>query len=124
MIVSALFFIFAMICTMPWFSSTTIVFAIFTVLCTIDSIFLVRLKNRMLRLLLSLVPAAVTAVAFYGKLRENYVAAIFAGLAAIFFTVYIIKSVTFSLDRQNGKRTRLELQPVLELKFNFSFMAT
>ena len=24
---------------------------------------------------------------------------------------YLIKSVTFSLDRQNGKRTRLELQP-------------
>ena len=111
MIVSALFFIFAMICTMPWFSSTTIVFAIFTVLCTIDSIFLVRLKNRMLRLLLSLVPVAVTAVAFYGKLRENYVAAIFAGLAAIFFTVYMTVG-RFNTEYWKSRRTYVALASV------------
>lgn len=111
MIVSALFFIFAMICTMPWFSSTTIVFAIFTVLCTIDSIFLVRLKNRLLRLLLSLVPAAVTAVAFYGKLRENYVAAIFAGLAAIFFTVYMTVG-RFNTEYWKSRRTYVALASV------------
>ena len=111
MIVSALFFIFAMICTMPWFSSTTIVFAVFTVLCTIDSIILVRIRNRLIRLLLSLVPAAVTAVAFPGRLGENYVAIILAGLAAIFFTVYMTVG-RFNTEYWKSRRTYVALASV------------
>lgn len=111
MIVSALCFIFAMICTMPWFSSTTIVFAVFTVLCTIDSIFLVRIRNRLIRLLLSLVPAAVTAVAFPGRLGENYVAIILAGLAAIFFTVYMTVG-RFNTEYWKSRRTYVALASV------------
>ena len=50
-------FIFALLCTMPWFKQSTLIFVIFAAMCTIESIFLPKLKNRLLRLLLSLIPA-------------------------------------------------------------------
>ena len=111
MIVSILCFIFAMICTMPWFGQITIVFAVFTALCTVDSFFLVKMKSRLLRLVLALVPAVVAALPFLGRLRENLVGAILGGLAAIFFVVYMAVG-NFDTEYWKSRRTYVALASV------------
>ena len=59
-ITSILCFIFTAICTMPWFNSSTLIFVLFTALCAIESVFLVRVKSRLLRFVQALVPPLVT----------------------------------------------------------------
>lgn len=111
MIVTILCFIFAMICTMPWFGQITIVFAVFTALCTAESLFLIRLKNRLLRLVLALVPAAVTAPVFWGRLGGNLVGAILGGLVAIYFIVYMTIG-NFDSEYWKARRTYVALASV------------
>ena len=111
MIATILCFIFAMICTMPWFSQLTIVFAVFTALCTAESLFLVRLKNRLPRLVLALVPAAVTAPVFWGRLGGNLVGAILGGLVAVFFVVYMTVG-NFDTEYWKARRTYVALASV------------
>ncbi len=111
MIISVLCFIFAMICTMPWFGQVTIVFAVFTVLCTAESLFLVRLESRPLRLALALAPAAVTAVAFLGRLGDNPVAAVLGGIVAIYYAVYMAVG-NFDTEYWKARRTCVALASV------------
>ena len=111
MIASILCFIFAMICTMPWFGQLTIVFAVFTVLCTAESLFIVKLENRLLRLALAIVPAAVTAVAFHGRLGDNPVAAVLGGLVAVYFVVYMTVG-NFGTEYWKTRRTCVALASV------------
>ena len=111
MIASILCFIFAMICTMPWFGQLTIVFAVFTALCTIESLFLVKMKNRVLRLLLALLPAVAAALPFLGRLGGNLVGAIIGGLVAIFYVVYMTVG-NFETEYWKSRRTCVALASV------------
>ena len=81
--------IFALICTMPWFRSSTLIFVIFTALCTVESLFLPAVKNRLLRLLLALVPAAVTFATSLSWAKANPVAAVLLALVAIYYVVFM-----------------------------------
>ena len=81
--------IFALICTMPWFRSSTLIFVIFTALCTVESLFLPSVKNRLLRLLLALVPAAVTFATSLSWAKANPVAAVLLALVAIYYVVFM-----------------------------------
>ena len=82
-------FIFAFLCVMPWFKQSTVIFVIFAAMCTIESIFLPRLKNRLLRLLLSLVPAGITFATSLAWIKGNPVDAVVLALVAVFYTVYM-----------------------------------
>lgn len=82
-------FIFALLCTMPWFKQSTVIFVIFAAICTIESIFLPKLENRFLRLLLSLVPAAITFATSLGWVSKNPVDSIVLALVAVFYTVFM-----------------------------------
>ena len=81
--------IFALICTMPWFRSSTLIFAIFAAFCTVESLFLPAVKNRLLRLLLALVPAAVTFATSLSWAKANPVAAVLLALVAIYYVVFM-----------------------------------
>ena len=81
--------IFALICTMPWFRSSTLIFVIFTAFCTVESLFLPAVKNRFLRLLLALVPAAVTFATSLSWAKANPVAAVLLALVAIYYVVFM-----------------------------------
>ena len=81
--------IFALICTMPWFRSSTLIFVIFTAFCTVESLFLPAVKNRLLRLLLALVPAAVTFATSISWAKANPVAAVLLALVAIYYVVFM-----------------------------------
>ena len=82
-------FIFALLCTMPWFKQSTLIFVIFAAMCTIESIFLPKLKNRLLRLLLSLIPALITFATSLGWTKGNPVDAVVLALVAVFYTVFM-----------------------------------
>ena len=88
-ITSILCFIFTIICTMPWFNSSTLIFVLFTALCAIESIFLVRVKSRLLRLIQALVPPLVTFLPSLKWVSSNPVAAVLLGLVCIFYVVYM-----------------------------------
>ena len=81
--------IFALICTMPWFRSSTLIFVIFTAFCTVESLFLPSVKNRLLRLLLALAPAAVTFATSISWAKANPVAAVLLALVAIYYVVFM-----------------------------------
>ena len=81
--------IFALICTMPWFRSSTLIFAIFAAFCTVESLFLPAVKNRLLRLLLALVPAAVTFATSISWAKANPVAAVLLALVALYYVVFM-----------------------------------
>ncbi len=81
--------IFALICTMPWFKSSTLIFVIFTAFCTVESLFLPSVKNRLLRLLLALVPAVVTFATSLSWAKANPVAAVLLALVAIYYVVFM-----------------------------------
>lgn len=81
--------IFALICTMPWFRSSTLIFAIFAAFCAVESLFLPAVKNRLLRLLLALVPAAVTFATSISWAKANPVAAVLLALVAIYYVVFM-----------------------------------
>ena len=81
--------IFALICTMPWFRSSTLIFVIFTALCTVESLFLPSVKNRLLRLLLALAPAVVTFATSLSWAKANPVAAVLLALVAIYYVVFM-----------------------------------
>ena len=81
--------IFALICTMPWFRSSTLIFVIFTAFCTVESLFLPSVKNRLLRLLLALAPAAVTFATSSSWATANPVAAVLLALVAIYYVVFM-----------------------------------
>ncbi len=81
--------IFALICTMPWFRSSTLIFAIFTAFCAVESLFLPAVKNRLLRLLLALVPAAVTFATSISWAKANPVAAVLLALVALYYVVFM-----------------------------------
>ena len=81
--------IFALICTMPWFRSSTLIFAIFAAFCTVESLFLPAVKNRLLRLLLALVPAAVTFATSLSWAKANPVAAVLLALVALYYVVFM-----------------------------------
>ena len=81
--------IFALICTMPWFRSSTLIFAIFTAFCTVESLFLPSVKNRLLRLLLALAPAVVTFATSLSWAKANPVAAVLLALVAIYYVVFM-----------------------------------
>ena len=81
--------IFALICTMPWFRSSTLIFAIFAAFCAVESLFLPAVKNRLLRLLLALVPAAVTFATSLSWAKANPVAAVLLALVAIYYVVFM-----------------------------------
>ena len=82
-------FIFALLCTMPWFKQSTVIFVIFAAICTIESIFLPKLENRFLRLLLSLVPAAITFATSLGWAKANPVDAVVLALVAVYYIVFM-----------------------------------
>ncbi|GEM_PF-6175171 len=81
--------IFALICTMPWFRSSTLIFVIFTAFCTIESLFLPAVKNRLLRLLLAIAPAVVTFATSFSWAKANPVAAVLLALVAIYYVVFM-----------------------------------
>ena len=81
--------IFALICTMPWFRSSTLIFVIFTAFCTVESLFLPSVKNRLLRLLLALAPAVVTFATSLSWAKANPVAAVLLALVAIYYVVFM-----------------------------------
>lgn len=81
--------IFALICTMPWFRSSTLIFVIFTAFCTVESLFLPSVKNRLLRLLLALAPAVVTFATSISWAKANPVAAVLLALVAIYYVVFM-----------------------------------
>ncbi len=81
--------IFALICTMPWFRSSTLIFAIFAAFCAVESLFLPAVKNRLLRLLLALVPAAVTFATSISWAKANPVAAVLLALVALYYVVFM-----------------------------------
>ena len=81
--------IFALICTMPWFRSSTLIFVIFTAFCTVESLFLPSVKNRLLRLLLALAPAVVTFATSLSWAKSNLVAAVLLALVAIYYVVFM-----------------------------------
>ena len=88
-ITSILCFIFTIICTMPWFSSSTLIFALFTALCAIESVFLVRVRNRILRFVQALVPPLVTFLPSLDWVRSNPVAAVLLGMVCVYYVVYM-----------------------------------
>ncbi len=81
--------IFTLICTMPWFRSSTLIFVIFTAFCTVESLFLPSVKNRLLRLLLALAPAVVTFATSFSWAKANPVAAVLLALVAIYYVVFM-----------------------------------
>ena len=81
--------IFALICTKPWFRSSTLIFVIFTAFCTVESLFLPAVKNRFLRLLLALAPAVVTFATSLSWAKANPVAAVLLALVAIYYVVFM-----------------------------------
>ena len=81
--------IFALICAMPWFRSSTLIFVIFTAFCTVESLFLPSVKNRLLRLLLALAPAVVTFATSLSWAKANPVAAVLLALVAIYYVVFM-----------------------------------
>ncbi len=81
--------IFALICTMPWFRSSTLIFAIFTAFCTVESLFLPSVKNRLLRLLLALAPAVVTFATSLSWAKANPVAAVLLALVALYYIIFM-----------------------------------
>ncbi|MBP5161520.1 MAG: HEPN domain-containing protein [Spirochaetales bacterium] len=81
--------IFALICTMPWFRSSTLIFAIFTAFCAVESLFLPAVKNRFLRLLLALVPPAVTFATSFSWAKANPVAAVLLALVALYYVTFM-----------------------------------
>lgn len=81
--------IFALICTMPWFRSSTLIFVIFTAFCTVESLFLPSVKNRLLRLLLALAPSVVTFATSLSWAKANPVAAVLLALVAIYYVVFM-----------------------------------
>ena len=81
--------IFALICAMPWFRSSTLIFVIFTAFCTVESLFLPSVKNRLLRLLLALAPAVVTFATSLSWAKANPVAAVLLTLVAIYYVVFM-----------------------------------
>lgn len=88
-ITSILCFIFTAICTMPWFNSSTLIFVLFTALCAIESVFLVRVKSRLLRFVQALVPPLVTFLTSLDWVGNNPVAAVLLGVVCIFYVVYM-----------------------------------
>ena len=82
-------FIFALLCTMPWFKQSTVIFVIFAAICTVESIFLPKLKNRFLRLLLALVPAGITFATSLGWAKANPVDAVVLAIVAVYYIVYM-----------------------------------
>jgi len=88
-ITSILCFIFTAICTMPWFNSSTLIFVLFTALCAIESVFLVRVKSRLLRFVQALVPPLVTFLTSLNWVGNNPVAAVLLGVVCIFYVVYM-----------------------------------
>ena len=88
-ITSILCFIFTIICTMPWFGSSTLIFVLFTALCAIESIFLVKIGNRLLRLVLALLPALATFLPSLEWIGANPVAAVLLGIVCIYYVVYM-----------------------------------
>lgn len=81
--------IFALICTMPWFRSSTLIFVIFTAFCTVESLFLPSVKDRLLRLLLAIAPAVVTFATSLSWARANPVAAVLLALVALYYVVFM-----------------------------------
>ena len=88
-ITSILCFVFTAICTMPWFNSSTLIFVLFTALCAIESVFLVRVKSRLLRFVQALVPPLVTFLTSLNWVGNNPVAAVLLGVVCIFYVVYM-----------------------------------
>ena len=88
-ITSILCFIFTAICTMPWFNSSTLIFVLFTALCAIENVFLVRVKSRLPRFVQALVPPLVTFLTSLNWVGNNPVAAVLLGVVCIFYVVYM-----------------------------------
>jgi hypothetical protein len=74
---------------MPWFSSSTLIYVLFTALCAIESVFLVRVKSRILRFVQALVPPLVTFLPSLNWVRSNPVAAVLLGLVCVYYVTYM-----------------------------------
>ena len=88
-ITSILCFIFTVLCTMPWFGQSTMVFLLFTAFCAVESIFIVRVSNRLLRLVQALIPPLVAFLTSLGWVKANPVAAVLLGMVSVYYVVYM-----------------------------------
>ena len=88
-ITSILCFIFTVLCTMPWFGQSTMVFLLFTAFCAVESIFIVRVKSRLLRLVQALIPPLVAFLTSLGWVKNNPVAAVLLGMVSVYYVVYM-----------------------------------
>ena len=82
-------FIFALLCTMPWFKQSTMIFVIFAAMCAIESLFLPKLQNRVLRLLFSLVPPVIAFSTSFSWAKANPVDAVVLAIVAVYYIVFM-----------------------------------
>ena len=82
-------FIFALLCTMPWFKQSTLIFVIFAAMCAIESLFLPKLQNRVLRLLISLVPPVIAFSTSLSWAKANPVDAVVLAIVAVYYIVFM-----------------------------------